>query len=71
MARPFIRICVPIYNGVSPCSTFARRGLATLTTSISRTQEGSPCASTHLRIDAVCQRTGILCGPGPSLRRVA
>ena len=57
MARPFIRIGVPIYNGVSPCSTFARRKLTTATTNIPRTQEKSPRASTHLHIDAICHQT--------------
>ena len=45
MARPFIKICAPIYNGVSRCSTFAHQKLTTSTTNISRTREKSSRAS--------------------------
>ena len=68
MACPFIRICVPIYNGISPCSTFAHQKLTTSTTNISHTQEKSPRSSTHLRINAICYQTGVLLGPGHSDR---
>ena len=65
---PFIRICAPIYNGVSPCSNFTHQKLTTSTTNISRTEEKSSRASTHLRIDAICHQTGVLRGPGHSDR---
>jgi len=68
MVYPFIRIYAPIYNGISPCSTFTHQKLTTSTTNISRTQEKSPRASTHLRIDAICHQMGVLRGPGHSDR---
>ena len=49
MAHPFIRICTPIYHGVSPCSTFAYHKLTTSTTNISHTQEKSPRASASMQ----------------------
>ena len=68
MVRPFIQICTPIYNGVSPCSTFAYQKLTTSTINISHTQEKSPRASTHLCIDTICHQTSVLRGPGHSDR---
>ena len=57
---------MPIYNSVSPCSTFVHQKLTTSTTNISRTQEKLPHASTHLCINAMCHQTSLLRGPGHS-----
>ena len=50
MACPFIQICAPIYNGVSPCSTFAHKKLTT----ISYTRERSSCASIQIATKWAC-----------------
>jgi len=61
MACPFIQICAPIYNGVSPCSTFAHQKLTTSTTNISRTWEIPSRASSHLCIDKIRHQTEVCC----------
>ena len=61
MVRPFIQIYVPIYNGISPCSTFAHQKLTTLTTNISHTRVRSSHASLHLCINTVCHQAEACC----------
>jgi len=61
MARPFIRICTLIYNGVSPCSTFTHQKLTTSTTNISGTQERPSRASSHLSINLVRHQAQACC----------
>ena len=62
--HPFIQMCVPIYNGVSPCSTSAHQKLTTMTTNISHTPEKSSPASAHLCINTIRHQTEACCGLG-------
>ena len=60
------KICTPICNGVSPCSTFAHQKLTASTTNISRTREKSSCAASHLHPYNSPPNRGVLHGPGHS-----
>ena len=55
MACPFIQICAPIYNGVSPCSTFAHH---LYHQDLPHTGKITP----RLHIDAICNQTSVLRG---------
>jgi len=65
MAHPFIRICVPIYNGVSPCSSFAHH---LDHQHLPHTRKIIPCLHAPPHRYKLPPHTGVLRGPGHSDR---